>query len=227
MGPAGGLGPSGGVSSGQVVSNPDELDTTTKAYAMIVGDEEMTAEEQEREAYTQMLEKQRYRPSDIASLTQAQIENAEKAFADRSKIPGAGLLQAGYAVARNYMTAKEVDAQNKAMASERNLDGVNSDMSVNDLAAGFNSASLGDTTGGLLGSQLSIGEAVAGDYSTANTTSDGRNQGSDYRAPSLPAPPAPVGPTPSQPAEDEPQFAGQLGNYSSYARRVFSNINRS
>lgn len=224
LGPVGGFrgtsslsgGRDSGISAGAVT---DGLDRTTPGYQMVVGDNELSAEEQARESRARALSMQP-NPDTIAMQRDA-MENANSTFGDRATLPGIGPVQAGFALSRNAMMASEVVGENEAMAADRNLSPATLNTTTADMAQAMNSASLSDTTGGLIGNSMAPGMAAVGDYSAQDTSTDGRNQGGG------PPPQEVIYPPEQQPgAPDGPdqrsRFGGRFNRYGSYRQRFFS-----
>ena len=201
------------------VASMEPLDRTTPGYGMIVGDGELSEEEQARENRARVLDMQR--PTDTIRAQRDAYLNAEETFEDRMTLPGIGAPQALFALGRNALMARDVVNQNNQMVADRNLAPETLNTTVSDMAAAMNSQSLAETTG-ILGNEMAVGQAAVGDYSAPEVNRQIGGGGSDQPY----IPPQPVGPPPSrqsESAEREPRI-GRLGEYSSYARRVFSRI---
>jgi len=216
----------GGVASG-LFAGGGSLDTTTPGYKAVVGDGDLSESEQAREAYA--VNKLNTQPkADTIALGQDMADNTNESFANRTKMPGVGVLQAVGAIGRNAMMANDVAGENQAMADSRNLNapGVNAN-DVGNLAAGMNSASLSDTTGGLLGNAMAPAQAALGDYAapTPNTPRGGDSSSSGITNEYEPQERLPDRPLqPQNPATGNGFGYGRLTNYGSYRRRVLNRL---
>mgnify|MGYP006435259763 CR=1 FL=1 len=223
MGQRGGL---GGVSSGQIAGGED-LDRTTKAYDAIVGDGQRSEAERSFEQRSRALNGQP--KPDTISAQQDAVDNTYGAFNNRTKF-GTGLIPAALAVGRNELMANSVVNENDAMVESRNLAPETLDTSQREMAGAMHSASMGDTTFGLLGNQSDIGKAAVGDYLPPSPGRIGRaNDVGGNRQPGILenkiGPRARDRPSPDKPPQKDNSFGyGNLTNYGSYKRRVLNNL---
>jgi hypothetical protein len=208
----------GGVASGTIAGG-GSLDTTTPGYRAVVGDGELSDSERAKEARMAQLDGQPV--PDTIGAQQDAVDNVTTRFADRTKMPGVGLLQTIGAIGRNAMLAREVAGENNAMVANRNLSPATLNADASDISAAYNSASLSETTGGLLGNAMAPGMAAVGDYSAPTPNAPRGGDSSSSGLEEEPPPPAPRvdGPQPQTPAAGNSRYGGRLTNYGSYRRR--------
>jgi len=226
MGPVGGFrgtsslsgGRDSGISAGLVT---DGLDRTTPGYQMVVGDSELSAEEQAKEAAmadrmsVQPATRDRYSAQGLGIIGDNQPE-MNTGFLG----PVAGGL---LAVGQNYLAGRKTANELSGLEQEANLPSSFFGDDPSTYAQAYGSERLANSPLGFLGDEQANEKALAGSYNTNDGTDglDGRNQGGGPPSQEVTYPPeqqpgGPAGPAPGG------RFGGSLGDYGSYARRFFS-----
>jgi len=197
-----------------------------EVYDAVVGDGELSAAEQEREALARDLAGTP--PGEIAKTRSIGANMTQEAFDSRSKMPF-GLIGAGLAAARNYRMAGKIQSDLEALEDSRSMPDGTFDATRAEIFSGLNSDSLNATSGGFFGDGLAGQRAIMGNAPSApssNNTDVNRGGGGGNDGPTIP--PVPAVPAPTQPSESEETetgpYGGSLGDYSSYARRFFSRV---
>jgi len=204
----------------------DGLDRSMGVYDAVVGDGELTAAEQEREALARDLAGTP--PGEIAKTRSIGANMTQEAFDSRAKMPF-GLIGTGLALARNLGMAGEIQSDLEALEDSRSMPDGTFDATRAEIFSGLNSDSLNATSGGFFGDGLAGQRAIMGNAPSApssNSADVNRGGGGGNDGPTTP--PAPTVPAPTQPSEsgetETGPYGGSLGDYSSYARRFFSRV---